>query len=231
MSAYTVISCAQRSQEWFDARCGRLTGSAAADAVAFKVKGGETADRAKLRGRLIAERLTGRALDDDAFVTAELRRGIEMEKFAVGRYEAQSDRLADWSGFLSHNTLMVGCSLDGHVSRPDGTIEGIIEIKCPKSTTHLAYLLDGGVPAEYLPQATHNLWVSGADWLDFVSFDDRFTDERLQFFKFRITREQVDIAAYVAKVTTFLAEVDAALDRVLNPKPFIETLREAAGVA
>jgi hypothetical protein len=230
MSAYTLIDAPQRSPEWYAARAGRLTGSCAADAIAFKKTGdkGETAERRKLRANLVCEVLTGRALDDDAFVTRALQRGIELEGVAAAAYEATSDAMVRWSGFLSHNTLMVGCSLDGHVGDP---LTGIIEIKCPTSPVHLGYLLAGGVPDDYLPQATHNLWVSGAEWLDFVSFDDRFLDPALQLFTVRITREQVDIPAYEAKAVQFLAEVARDVEAVRSGKTFADVLREAAGVA
>jgi hypothetical protein len=200
---YTVIDCAQRSPEWYAARIGRLTGSCAADAIAFKVKGGETEGRRKLRDRLVVERLVGHALDDDTYVSRELQRGIDMEGAAAGAYEAQAPTLVRWSGFLSHNTLMVGCSLDGHVGDP---LVGIIEIKCPKEVTHYRYLRDGIVPEEYEAQALHNLWVSGAQWLDFVSFDDRFPEGK-QLFVVRVERDNDAIAAYAAKALTFLEEV------------------------
>jgi hypothetical protein len=216
----TIISAAQRSPEWYAARAGRLTGSCAADMLATRKDKAEAADRRKLRMRLICERLTGRAEDDDAFVTRELQRGIILEPDAAARYEATTGLIARWSGFLSHNAHMVGCSLDGHVGDP---LTGIIEIKCPKSTTHLGYIQGAGVPAEYLPQATHNLWVSGAEWCDFVSFDDRFP-EPLQLFVVRITREQVDIDGYEAAALAFLEEIDRNLV-TLTRQP------EPAGVA
>jgi hypothetical protein len=205
MRTYTVVDCAQRTPEWYAARVGRLTGSCADAAMAFRKDGKETAERAKLRLALVAERLTGRALDDDSFVTKELLRGMEMEEQAGIAYEAKTGLVVRWSGFLSHNALMVGCSLDGYVGED---ITGIVEIKCPKSTTHLSYLLGNTLPDEYIPQATHNLWVSGARWCDFVSFDDRFTDPKLHLFVHRVYSDMVDIKGYAAKAQAFLAEVD-----------------------
>jgi hypothetical protein len=201
---YTVIDCPQRSPEWFQARLGRLTGSNAAKAIDLKVKGGETEKRAKFRTQLVCERVIGLSMDADDFVTREMQRGIDMESAAAIRYEARSPHLVRWSGFLSHNSLMVGCSLDGHVGDP---LVGIVELKCPKQTTHASYWLSGGLPDEYDAQVAHNLWVSGAQWLDFVSFDDRFP-ESLELFVVRVTRNDVDIAGYAAKAMDFLASVD-----------------------
>lgn len=224
--AYTVLDAPQRSPEWYAARAGRLTGSCAADAIYFKKGGDESAERRKLRLRLVCERLTGLSADDDAFVTREMQRGINLESAAAAAYENATNQVVRWSGFLSHDELMVGCSLDGHVGEP---IEGIIEIKCGKSATHLAYLLAGGVPEEYTPQATHNLWVSGAEWCDFVSFDDRFP-EPLQLFIHRITRADVEplIEKYDAQARTFLSEVERDLAAVMTPRPAIGAMLAAS---
>lgn len=216
---YAVIDCAQRSPEWYAARVGRLTGSAAAAATDFrKSDGKEGAKRAALRNRLVCERMTGRALDDDAFVTRELQRGIELEETAAAAYEGATGLMVRWSGFLSHNALMVGCSLDGYVGKD---VTGIVEIKCPKSTTHLEYLLGNVVPEEYLPQATHNLWVSGAEWCDFVSFDDRFLNEAFHLFRVRILRADVDVEGYAKKAEAFLTEVERDLRVVSSTRDFV----------
>lgn len=213
MTPFTVIDCAQRSAEWFAARVGRLTGSVADKAIYFKKSGEESEDRKKLRRRLVCELLTGRSQDEDEFVTNEIQRGIDLEPSAVAAYEAVTGAMVRTSGFLSHNSLMAGCSLDGHVG---ANYAGIVEIKCPKSATHLAYLQGGCLPEDYEAQATHNLWVSGADWLDFVSYDDRFLNERLHLFCVRVTRQQLGVEAYEAKARRFLDEMDRDYRAVLS---------------
>jgi len=117
--------------------------------------------------------------------------------------------MAERTGFLQHDDLLIGCSLDGHV----GAFEGICEFKAPKSATHLRYLRAGTVPTDYLPQITHNLYVSGAEWCDFLSFDPRFP-AHLQTFLVRVHRADVDLDGYATKVDAFLAEVDAELAAV-----------------
>lgn len=200
---FAIIDAPQRSAEWFAARLGRVTGSRAADVLAT-IKSGEAADRRNYRVELVLERLTGQPADADGFTTADMQRGIELEPEARAAYEAQTGLLVTQTGFLAHRELQAGCSLDGHV----GDFEGLVEIKCPRSANHLDALRAGGVPAKYLPQITHNLWVTGAQWCDFVSYDPRFP-EPLRLHIARVTREDVDIAAYEGKVRAFLAEVDA----------------------
>jgi predicted phage-related endonuclease len=202
---FTVINAPQRSPEWFTARLGRLTGSAAADMLSA-IKSGEAAARRDLRTRLVCERLTGLP-QEDAYTNAAMQRGIDCEPLALAAYEAQSGHLVQATGFLSSPDLMIGCSLDGHV----GNFVGIVEAKCPKSSTHLRYLHTGGVPAEYLPQIRHNLCVTGAEWCDFVSWDDRFP-AHLETFIARVYAKDLDIAGYEKKARAFLAEVDAAVE-------------------
>jgi hypothetical protein len=198
---FTVIDAPQRSEEWFQVRAGRLTGSCANDMLAT-IKNGEAAARRDLRLRLVCERLTGLP-QEDGFCNVAMQRGIDKEADAIAAYEALTGNLLLTSGFLLHDELMAGCSLDGHVE----DFAGIVEVKCPKSATHLRYLRDGRVPAEHLPQITHNLWISGAAWCDFFSWDDRF-HAPLQTMLVRVYRTEVDIGGYARKAVAFLEEVD-----------------------
>lgn len=218
MRAFTIVEAEQRSNEWFMARLGRLTGSRAADIVA-SIKSGEAAARRDLRAQLVVERLT-QTLQEDTFVNASMQRGIDCEPAAFAAYESLTGEVAQRTGFLAHNTLAIGCSLDGHV----GDFEGICEFKCPKSATHLRYLRTGGLPSEYLPQILHNLWVTGAAWCDFLSFDDRFPPA-LQTFLVRVHAADLDLAGYTKKALAFLDEVRAeelALRTLVNPKVQME---------
>lgn len=201
MRAFTVDTSEQRSAAWFEARLGRATGSRAGDILAT-IKSGEAAARRDYRTQLVCERLTGQPQDSD-YINADMLRGIECEPLARAAYEALTGELVTPTGFLAHTELMAGCSLDSHV----GDFDGIIEIKVPRSANHLKYLKSGKVPAEHMAQITHNLFITGAAWCDFVSWDDRFPPE-LQLFTAHVSRSEVDIAAYELLVRQFLREVD-----------------------
>ncbi len=171
------------------------------------IKSGEAAARRDLRMRLVLERLTGES-QDDCYVNAAMQWGIDHEEDAFDAYEAYSGNLTRRTGFLSHTTLMLGCSLDGDVDE----FTGIVELKCPKSATHYGYLKAGAVPANHLPQIQHNLWISGAQWCDFVSYDPRFP-EAMRLFVRRVPRVEVDVLAYSKVAMAFLAEIDAELEQ------------------
>src|SRR5437879_4169734 len=117
---FTVVTAEQRSDEWHRARLGRLTGSRAADMLAT-VKSGEAASRRNLRTQLVLERLTGR-VQETGFVSAAMQQGIDREADAYAAYEALTGQHLVRTGFLRHDTLMVGCSLDGHA----GDFESLI---------------------------------------------------------------------------------------------------------
>lgn len=204
---FTILDMPQRSPEWYQARLGRLTGSAANDMLTT-IKSGEAAARRNLRVRLMLERITGTAQEKD-FQSADMLHGIETEADALAAYEARTGTLIDRVGFCQHNTLMVGCSPDAHVD----DFTGLVSVKCPKQATHLETLKTRTVPTEYLRQIQHELWVTGAQWCDFLSYDPRFP-EHLQTFLLRVPRESVNIAGYEALALAFLAEVDAEVEAV-----------------
>lgn len=201
MSRFTIIDCEQRTPEWLAARAGRATSSRAGDILA-KIKSGEAAARRDYRLQLAVEQLTGQP-QEDGYVSKDMQRGIDLEPAAVSHYEAESGLLVRRAGFLSLVDCQAGCSPDGYL----GDFEGVVGFKCPKSATHVDYLRRRRVPPEYVPQSTHELWVTGAKWYDFVSYDDRLP-EGLQYLCVRAYREEFDIAGYEKEVLKFLAEVE-----------------------
>lgn len=203
-----VLDVDQRSDAWRIVRLGKLTGSVAGDMLATVKSGGEAAARRDLRLRLAVERLTGRPVEN-GFVSRHMQRGVDLEPLAVGTYEARTGTIVVPVGFIGHPTLAAGCSPDGIVD--DGNRTGIVECKCPKSTTHFAYLRANVLPPEYRGQVLHNMWISGAAFCDFVSFDDRFPPA-LQYWAIRVERNDVEIDAYELMARAFLTTVDREVD-------------------
>jgi hypothetical protein len=201
-TAARVLPVAQRTPEWFAARCGSLTGSRAADMCARLKSGTEAAARRDLRTRLVVERLTGISQDANGYVSTEMQWGLDQEPVARLAYEAATGHVAIEVGYLAHPELRAGCS-------PDGLLHGggAIEIKCPKSAVHLRTLRARAVPPEYLPQVQHLLWLTGAPVCDFVSFDPRFPPP-LRLCIIPVRTSETERAAYELIVRHFLTEVD-----------------------
>lgn len=200
--SFTVLNCEQRSEAWFAARLGRLTGSCANDMLTT-IKSGESAARRNLKVRLTLERITGKSQEND-FQSVDMLNGIQREPDAFAYYEAVSGLLLDRVGFLAHDTLMAGCSPDGVV----GDFVGLVSIKCPKPANHLDFLETGAIPLEYQRQNLHELFISGAAWIDFVSYQPSFP-EPLRAKLVRVEARTLDLVGYESAVRAFLSEVDA----------------------
>jgi putative phage-type endonuclease len=196
----------QGSPEWFAQRLGKVTASRLADVMA-KVKAGEAAGRANYRAELVAERLTGK--QQEGFTNAAMKWGTECEPLARAAYEAEFGLLVVETGMVSHPTIaMSGASPDGLVS-----IDGLLEIKCPETKSHIDTVLSGEAPAKYIPQMQWQMACTGRAWCDFVSFDPRLP-ANVQMFVRRVLRDDDLIQAYEAEVRKFLVEVDSVVDRL-----------------
>lgn len=196
-----IIDCVQRSPEWIAARLGRLTASCAADMLSTRKDKTEAAGRRNLRIRLVLERVTGKRQESD-FQSAAMAQGIEREADAAGLYEALTGRILSNVGFCQHDTLMAGCSPDGYV----GNFEGIVEVKSPLPATHWDYLRSGQIPGEYEKQILCALWITGAQWCDWLSYNPDFP-EPLQVKLVRVERYQPAIDLFEEAAKKFLAEV------------------------
>jgi YqaJ-like recombinase protein len=210
MSTPVQIDCVQGSREWLQARCGNVTASRCGDVVAMTKKG-EAAARRDYRTEIISEILTGRPYPQ--YVTQEMRWGIEQEPFARAAYEMQRNVLVEICGFIPHPSIdRFGASSDGLVGD-----DGLVQIKCPNTTTHLSWLMAGVVPIEHMPQMLAEMSCTQRAWCDFVSYDPRLP-EHLQLFVRRFERDAKLIAALEREVEHFNAEIDQVL-HALPQKP------------
>lgn len=168
----------------------------------------EAAGRRNLRVRLALERITGRSQERD-YVSGSMQDGIDREPDAIVTYEAMTGRLLTPVGFVVHDSLMAGCSPDGVI----GDFEGIVEIKSPIAATHLDYIKSGVVPLEYARQIQHHLWLTGAKWCDWLSFNPDFP-EQLQVKLVRVEMSEQERRSYEFLVNAFLNEVSAEVEAV-----------------
>lgn len=198
---FTVIDAPQRSDEWFAARVGRLTGSVAGEMLA-KIKSGESAGRRNLLVRLVLERLTGRS-QESAFTTPAMQAGVDREAAAFAAFEGLTGTVAVRTGFLSHTSLMAGCSLDGHT----GQFETLLSIKCRQPPAHLGFLRSGTIPAAALAQMRHELWITGASSHEYFSWNPDFPTT-LQSRLVTVASKDAEIPAYEDAALTFLEEVE-----------------------
>jgi hypothetical protein len=134
--------------------------------------------------------------------------GTQTEPQAKAAYAAKTGILVEDVGFIDHPTVaMSGASPDGFAE------EGLIEVKCPNTATHLEYVLAELPPLKYFTQMQWQMACTGRPWCDFVSFDPRLP-ERLQLLIVRVPRDDVYIAMLEAEVKKFLAELDDKLNKL-----------------
>ena len=195
----------QGSPEWFAARCGRVTASRIADIMA-KTKTGPSASRANYLAQIVAERLTG--VVQESYSNAAMTWGTETEPLARMAYELRTDSLVETVGFIPHPTIkMAGASPDGLAG------DGLIEIKCPNTSTHIDTLLDGTVPGKYVLQMQWQMACTGRSWCDFVSYDPRMPEHLSMFIK-RVNRDEKHIGEITEAVIAFLVDVETTLQKL-----------------
>lgn len=195
----------QGTPEWFAQRLGKATASRIKDIVA-KTKTGYSTSRDKYLTQLLLERLTGTVAE--SYSDAAMAWGNDTEPFARAAYEAQKGVMVDQVSFINHPTIeMAGASPDGLVGD-----DGLVEIKCPMSHTHLESLL-GGLDDQYKVQVQWQMACTGRKWTDLCSFDPRFPAE-LQLVIKRFERDDAFIATLEEEVIKFLAELDDKLNKV-----------------
>ena len=199
----------QQSDEWFQARLGKVTASRTADVMA-KTKSGYSASRGNYMAQLICERLTGQA--PEQYSNAAMVWGTETEPQARASYEITTGATVFECGLFDHNKV------PNFAASPDGLIgdAGLIEIKCPNTATHIETLLGESLEGKYNLQMQTQMACTGRMWCDFISFDPRLPVDMQLFIK-RIHRDDALILEIETEVQKFLAELGTKIE-ALNSK-------------
>ena len=190
-----TLDCEQGSEEWLAARLGIPTATGFENIVT--ATGKKSASYIKYMAELIEESIIG--LQDESFKSRFMERGNQLEPLARSAYE-----------FITGNAVMQvgGVYLDENkevMVSPDGLIPELkkgLEIKCPKMSTHVRYLLEGGLPSEYVIQVQANLWVTGYETWDFVSYCPEY--QRQTLYLFTVERNPLLMTAFNKLIPQFL---------------------------
>lgn len=206
----------QGTDAWFAERLGKATASRIADVVA-RTRSGWGASRANYAAELIAERLTGTTAE--RFTNAAMQWGVDTEPEARAAYEFYQGNPVETVGFVAHPKIaMSGASPDGLVGK-----DGLVEIKCPNTSTHIATLRGGSIDKKYITQMHWQMACTGRTWCDWCSYDPRMP-EQMRLYVQRVERDDELVASLEKDVREFLAEVDEAVNDLLKRYP----MREAA---
>lgn len=192
----------QRTDEWFAQRLGKVTASNLDAVMATGRNGSPSVSRANYMSQLLIQRLGGASFDSVPMTDA-IQWGIEKEDEARVNYEFDNDCDIEEVGFIDHPTIdMTGASPDGLVGS-----DGLVEIKCPNTTTHFEFIDSGKISRKYMLQMQWQMACTERSWCDFISYDPRLpTGLQMEIKRIHIDEEKV--ASITEKVKRFLYELD-----------------------
>lgn len=194
-----IFNCEQGSDSWFESRRGIPTASEFSTVLAKGRGGGDSVTRRKYLLTLAGQILTGEVVQ--AWSGNEnTERGHAMEDEARRLYAFHRDTDPQLVGFMRRGRA--GASPDGVVGD-----DGLVEIKSKLPWLQLEVLEQNRLPPEHVAQVHGQLWVSGRNWCDFVSYCPR-----LPLFVIRIYRDD----AYIAKLAQAVEEFNGELDQIVS---------------
>lgn len=201
-----IESCEQGSEEWLTMRLRKVTASRVKD-VLTKGRGNTPSKTAETyMMELIAEALTGKS--KPFFENDAMKWGTETEPQARSMYSVNNDFVAVKEvAFVEHNKF-IGISPDGLIGD-----DGLLEIKCPNTTTQIKRALSDDYAADYKSQIQMQLWVTERKWCDFVSFDPRI-DCAAGYLQQRVERDEEYIEEMRAKVYAFIDRMNLLIEKL-----------------
>ena len=200
-----ITEMEQGTDEWLALRLGKITASRMKELLS---KGRGTAPSKIAESYmfdLIAEKLTGKP--KDFFMNDAMQWGVDTEESARAMYE------------LKHGVDVVEVAfieLDENVGMsPDGLVgdDGLLEIKCPNTTTQLKRALTDNYSKDYYAQIQMQLWVSDRQWCDFVSYDPRLECDA-SYLEQRVLRDEDFIEDMKAKTEKFIVDMNEILNKL-----------------
>lgn len=196
-----ILSLEQGSEEWFNARLGIPTASRFKDIVT-PAKGDKSTSYKSYMYELIAEKLINEKTN--GFKSEFMERGNEIEPLARASYEFIHEVEVKQVGMIFNDDMTIGISPDGLIGDNGG-----LEIKCPKPSTVVKYILNGGLPLEYKPQVMGSLWISEREWWDFLAFHPS-----MDFFQLRVYRDEAYIKKMKQHLSDFVDELQTNFDKI-----------------
>ena len=199
-----IINVQQGSEEWLELRRGVATASHFSEIVTSK---GEISESLEKYARGLASALLMTTLDNQ-YSNEDMERGVELEPDAKMLYQEYTFDIVETCGFMS---------CDDYGYSPDGLVgsDGLVEIKCPKATTHIQYLVEDKLPTKYIAQVQGGLMVSERQWCDFVSFHPDFKDPYKLFIK-RVYRDEKFIAKLRIGIDQLIERRNAILSTIAS---------------
>jgi putative phage-type endonuclease len=155
-----IYNIQQGTQEWFDIRKLKMTGSKA-QAIGNNSKGLET-----YIYELVADYYSSQ--EKEQYTNEDLERGNELEEQARGVYELETGNKTEQVGFIELDEF-TGVSPDALVGKDGG-----LEIKCLNDKRYFKELMSDKRTTDYDWQIQMCLYVTGRKWWDLVIYNPNF---------------------------------------------------------
>ena len=197
-----IFDCEQGSPEWFACRMGIPTASEFKTLIGVKKDARDKVTRQTYMRKLAGEILTGEPME--SYSNAHMERGNVMEDEARDYYALATGAEPHRIGFIRNGNA--GCSPDSLLGDDGG-----LEIKTALPHIQIDRLERGDLPSEHRAQVHGNIWISGSEWWDFVSYCPK-----LPLLRVRVHRDDAYIAVIEAAVAEFNAELAELVERVRN---------------
>lgn len=153
--------------------------------------------------------------------------GLLVEPEARSWYAVETGLDVHQVGFITTDDGRLGCSPDGLVLAPkvhnpklgtwdENAIIGCVELKCPLAKTHVEYLVKGVLPTPYRAQCHGQLIVTGAKYVDFMSYHAGMKPLLIRVQPDEFTEK------LRAGLTAFLKLYEEVLDSLQVPYPWVK---------
>lgn len=194
-----IFNCEQGSAEWLACRRGIPTASRFSDVLSK----GQGITRRKYLLTLAGEAITGEVAE--SYSNGHMERGHAMEADARDMYAFAHDEEPQLVGFMRRGRA--GASPDSLIGD-----DGLLEIKSKLPHLQLDVLDKGKLPSEHVAQVQGQLFVSGRDFCDFVSYWPK-----LPLFCIRVERDEAYIATLAQAISDFVGELDSYIAKYGTP--------------
>lgn len=192
-----ILSCEQKSPEWYAARRGIPTASEFSNIITPKRM--EYASAADTYINVLIDELVRPDYAESFKGNRHTERGILLEPDARESYAFTYDVAPKQVGFILSDDRKMGVSPDSVIND-----DGLLEIKCPDGAKHVAWIRAGVVPDEHKPQVHGALIITEREWCDFHSYCPGYPDFTIRVYQDMYTE------ALRKHLTRFLAELEDA---------------------
>jgi putative phage-type endonuclease len=204
------VEVIQGSEEWFAARCGKISASRLGD-IMRKTKWGESTYKAKVRLELAIERITGKSVSS-VVMNKAMYDGVEREPDARTLFEAVTGKEVALCGSFDHPTIV------NTSASPDGLLRGenaVLEIKCPTHATHAKNLMSETMPKNYIYQVMWQIACTESDYAYFASYHPDFPPElRLKWV--RVEKDDSVIKSLEEEIRAFDISIEDLIIKIQN---------------